>query len=423
MRVVSPEAAIAAIPDGSRVILPHGAVEPSRLYAALCAHRQRFSRLRLYSGLQFGEYPYLREGLGENFAYATWQASPRLRELFRHRRVDFLPLRFRDITRVFRRDGPLPPDVVIVQVSPPREGAVSLGISVSLYRDLATAARLVIAEINPRVPWTCGRSALPVEAIHLAVESDEPLGVYAGARQSARDEQVAERVLGRLPAGAWVQVGIGAIPEALLYRLHEREGVNVHSGMVGDGVIEFLRRCRHRALVVTGEVAGSPVLYEFVDCNPRVELQPSSITHDLVAISRLPRFCAVNSAVEVDLQGQVNGETVDGVQISGVGGALDFAEGAAYSEGGSSIVALASTTEDGSRSKIVASLSAGTPVTIPRYCADAVVTEYGVAELRGRTLHERAQALLQVAHPDFRPRLEEEYRKALETAAKRRSGG
>ncbi len=414
MKIVSPEAAIAAIPDGARVILPHGAVEPTQLYGALRAQRQRFSRLRLYSGLQFGQYAYLREGLGENFAYATWQASPRLRDLFRRRCIDFLPLRFRDITRVVSRQGPLPPDVVIVQVSPPRGGAVSLGISVSVYRDLVAAARLVIAEIHPHLPWTSGPSTLPADAIHVAVDSGEPLGVYRGARRNPRDEQVVENVLGCIPPGAWVQVGIGAIPEALLYRLHEREGVNIHSGMVGDGVVDFLRRSRHRARVVTGEVAGSPVLYEFVDRNAQVELHPSSVTHDVVALSRLPRFYSVNSAVEVDLQGQVNGETVDGVQISGVGGALDFAEGAAYSEGGCSIVALASTTADGSRSKIVPSLSAGAPVTIPRYCADVVVTEYGVAELRGRTLRERAAALLQVAHPDFRPRLEEQYRKALE---------
>jgi acyl-CoA hydrolase len=157
--------------------------------------------------------------------------------------------------------------------------------------------------------------------------------------------------------------------------------------------------------VVTGEVCGSPELYDLVKENEQVEFHPCSVTHDLIEIAKLPRFVSINSAVEVDLQGQVNGETIDGVQISGVGGSLDFVEAAAYSTGGMSIIALPSTTEDGKRSKIVRHLTADTPVTIPRFCADYVVTEYGAARLRGKTLRERHEALINLAHPDFRAAL------------------
>lgn len=405
MKTVTPKAAIEAIPEGSRVILPHGCVEPSRLYEAFAESHERFRALRLYSGLQFGDYPFLRAGLGESFQYATWQASPRLRPLFREGRIDVLPLRFRDITRVVRRGGALPPDVVFIQVTPPRQGQVSLGISVSLFRELAANADLVIAEINPNMPWTAGSSAIPVEQIALCVDSDEPLGTYRSARRTPRDERIADHVLGLIPRQAWVQLGIGAIPELVLERLHELEEVNLHSGMLTDALVRFVGQARHRARVVTGEVCGGPELYRLLNDEPRIELHPSSVTHDLLGIAKLPRFVSINSAVEIDLHGQVNGETIDGVQISGVGGALDFVEGAAYSPGGLSIIALPSTTENGRYSKIVAQLGTATPVTIPRFCADYVVTEHGVAHLRGKTLRERAEALTALASPPFRSQL------------------
>lgn len=406
MKTVSADAAVEAIADGSRIVLPHGAVEPTALYDALQRQRQRFRTLTLYSGLQFGPYSFLREGLGENFAYVTWQASAKLRDHFRAGRVDLLPLRFRDVVRVVRRGGVVEPDVAFVQVSAPRHGKVSLGISCSLYRDFIASARLVIAEMHADMPWTHGETEIDASDLDLVVESGEPLGTYRSPRQSARDGQIVDRVLDLIPPQSWVQLGVGAIPDALLPRLHEVAEVNLHSGMLSDGLVEFLGRARHRARAVTGEVAGSAELYRAMNGNPQVEFRPSSVTHDLPHIAALPRFVSVNSAVEVDLHGQVNGETIDGVQISGVGGSLDFVEGAAYSAGGVSIVALASTTEDGSRSKIVVRLGAQTPVTIPRYCADVVVTEFGVAHLRGKTLRQRAEALLAIADPRFRGTLD-----------------
>jgi 4-hydroxybutyrate CoA-transferase len=407
MRTVSAREAVCRIPDGSRVILPHGCVEPSTFYGELQSERERFRRLRLYSGLQFGAYPFLRSGLGENFSYATWQASAKIRHLLREGRADFLPLRFRDVVRVVAREGPLPPDVVVVQTTPPQGGRLNLGISVSLYRDLIASAGLVIAEINENMPYTRGNTQIGVEDVDLAIESGAPLGTYPTPRRTERDERIVERVLGLLPPGAAAQFGVGAVPDAVLARLHEIADTQIHSGMLTDGLIEFVTRSRHSPRVVTGEVAGSAALYEFVGKTENVEFHPSRITHDLVPLSRLRQFVSINSAVEIDLQGQVNGETVDGVQISGVGGSLDFVEGAAASPGGMAILALPSTTENGKRSKIVRRLGTDTPVTVPRYCADVVITEFGVARLRGKTLRERAESLRAIAHPDFGGDLED----------------
>jgi len=405
MQLVSAREAVRRIPDGSRVILPHGAIEPIAFYEALAAECEGFRHLTLYSGLQFGDYRYLDRGLGTTFSYVTWQASAKIRQQMREGHVEVLPLRFRDVVRVVSASGAVRPDVVVIQIAKPDQGRANLGISVSLYRDLVANASLVIAEINERMPLTCGDTQIDLDDIDLAIESDAPLGEYRPSRRSPRDEAIVQRVLGLIPPGAWVQIGVGAIPDAVLCHLHEIPDARIHSGMLTDGLIDYVRGNPKRAEVVTGEVAGSPELYDFVRRESRVQFHTSRITHDLASIARRPGFVSVNSAIEVDLHGQVNGETIDGLQVSGVGGSLDFVDGAAASEGGRAILALPSTTEDGKRSKIVRRLAAQTPATIPRYSVDIVVTEHGVAELRGRTLRQRAEALLAIAHPAFRDEL------------------
>src|SRR5262245_22048087 len=231
MRIVTVREAVHAIADGSRLVLPHGCIEPTLFYETLQNERDRFRSLQLYSGLQFGDYPFLRAGLCENFNYATWQASAKLRSLFKEHKVDFLPIRFRDVVRVLAADGPIPPQAVVIQATPPRDGYVNLGISVSLYRDLVAASRLVIAELNTNMPATRGDTRIVVDDIDLAYESDAPLGVYTTPRYTARDAQIVDRVLELIPPGAWVQLGVGAIPDAVLSRLHEVPDVNIHSGM------------------------------------------------------------------------------------------------------------------------------------------------------------------------------------------------
>ncbi|MBI3248077.1 MAG: hypothetical protein HYZ50_16355 [Deltaproteobacteria bacterium] len=405
MKLVTPIEAIRAIPDGSTVIFPHGCVEPTTLYDAFQHEVDRFHHLTIYSGLAFGEYSFLRRGLGTNFRYVTWQAAPSIRRLFQEKKADFAPMRFSEITRIVNKNGPIKPDVVVTQVSPPEaDGTVSLGISVSLYQDFIDSARLVIAEVNPNMPVTAGNSRVPLEKIHLAVESATPIGEYHTPHQSERDTRIADYVLDLIPDHAWVQLGVGSVPDLVLFRLADKPRINLYSGMLSQGLIHFVEHARHTPKLITGELAGDKDLYAFCGRTPLVEMATSSVTHNILLLSKLPRFASINSAVEIDLHGQSNGETIGDVQISGVGGSLDYVEAAALAEGGVSIIALPSTTEDGKHSKIVPRLAGGI-VTTPRFCTDYIVTEYGVARMKGKDLRARAEALINISHPNFRDEL------------------
>ena len=405
MKRVAAADAIGAIADGSTVLFPHGVIELAELYAAFSDQVERFRDLTVYSGLSFGDYRFLSRGLGTNFRYVTWQASPRIRSLFAAGSIGYVPIRFGAVHRLVSAKGPIRPDVVLVQTTPPRKGEVSLGVSVSLARDFIRAARLVIAEINPHMPWTAGQSRVPVDRIDLAVESHAPIGEYHTPPATERDRQIVDRVLDVIPDRAWVQLGVGSVPDRVLARLGEKRGVNLLSGMLSQGLQAFLESARHRPKVATGELAGDRGFYSFCGRSRRVKMVTSRVTHDIMSLAKLPRFTSVNSTVEVDLHGQANGETIGDVQISGVGGSLDYIEAAAWSRGGVSILALPSTTEDGKRTRIVAKLAPGAVVTTPRYAVDTVVTEYGVARLRGKDLRARAEALIAIAHPAFRASL------------------
>lgn len=410
MKIVTPHEAVRAIPDDGVAVFPHGCIEPTAFYAAFQDEVERFHGLIVYSGLSFGTYPFLATGLGTHFRYVTWQAAPQIRGLFKEndpRKVGFAPMRLSEITRIVNRDGPIKPDAVVVQVSPPnQDGMVSLGISVGLYRDFIDTARTVIAEINANMPATHGNSLVSVEKIDLAFESSEPLGAYRTPHQTERDTRIVDHVLDLVPDSAWVQLGIGSVPDAVLGRLAEKRGVNLFSGMLTQSLVRFLADVQHRPKVVTGELAGDQEFFDFCGRTPLVEMAAVDVTHNVMALAKLPRFVSINSAVEIDLHGQSNGETIGPVQISGVGGSLDYVEAAALAEDGVSIIALPSTTENGKRSKIVATLTEGAVVTTPRFCTDYIVTEYGVARMKGKELHARAEALIAIAHPDFRPELE-----------------
>lgn len=409
MKIVDAARAVAALDAATCVAFPGACADPRLFHAAFSADVERFSALTVVSGLSLGEYGFLRRGLGEHFHYLTWQAAPAIRHLFKdadRRKVSFVPLRLSDVTRVVRRDGPIAIDAVVVQTTPPQpDGTVSLGISVGPNRHFIDEARIVIAEFNSNMPVTGGAARVPLASIDFAVESSEPLATYAIGAAEARDERIVEHVLGLVPAQAWVQLGIGAVPDRVLGRLADIDGINIYSGMVSESLVRFLDQARHRPRVITGELAGNPDLYAFCDRNDVIDMRGLDITHNPRELAALDRFVSINSAIEIDLQGQSNGETLGPVQISGVGGSLDYIEAAAQSPGGVSIIAMPSTTADGKRSKIVTALAAGSVVTTPRFCVDCVITEYGVAHLRGRSLWQRAEALIGIAHPDFRDEL------------------
>jgi acyl-CoA hydrolase len=364
-------------------------------------------------GLHFGDYGFLGSavegrdadmgGLGPGYRFVTWQVGPRIRGAMRSGRIGFLPARFRDLPRLFGVGGRLAVDVAVIQCSPPRNGTVNLGISCSLFPAAIEAARLVIAEIHPEMPCTAGDTEVPLERIDLTVDATAPLCTLERGVTDPIDRAIVDRVLGLLPESPWVQLGVGALPDAILGRLAEVPGIKLHSGMLSDPLVDFLDAASDDALVVSGELAGSQAMYARAAADPRVVLRPTTVVHDVPHLGRLERFVSINSAIEIDLAGQVNGEAIDGQQVSGVGGSLDFVEAARYSRGGLSVIALRSTARG--RSRIVPRLGEGTPITVPRFAVDAVVTEHGVARLAGLDLAERVAALAAIAAPEHRGEL------------------
>ncbi len=409
MKIVEPRVAADAIPDHSIAIVPGGCASATALYAALMDTVERFEELTLCCGFSFGDYPFLQKGLGDHTRYLTWQASPRLRSLFKEndpRKVGYVPIRLADVHRVIGASGNIQPHTVVVQTSHPLDGKeVSLGISVGPYLDFVRSAKLVIAEFNPNMPVTHGECRIPLDAIDYAYEADAALVEYHTPPAQESDLSIVDHVMSLIPDGAWVQLGIGSVPDRIMLQLKDIPGIKLWSGLLTGGLQDFIEGSKGRAEIVAGELAGDQSFYAFCNDNPAITMAPTSVTHDLARVAALPKFISINSALEIDLQGQTNGEAIGTVQISGVGGALDYMEAAVLSPGGVSIMAMPSVTADGKRSKIVTRFAAGGVVTAPRYCTDYVVTEYGIARLRGKDLHQRAEALIAIAHPKFRDEL------------------
>jgi len=390
-----PNSAVKKIPEGSLVVFPQGCAEPSRFYQAFVEEVGRFRHLCVVSGQQFGSYPFLARGLQDNFHYTTWHVGAKVRSLINSGRISYLPIRYGDIPRRFANA-----DVVVIHTScPDGNGDVSLGVSVGVTHQLALTAKLVIAEISDQMPTTCGESTLSCEHIDVFIEGCSAPSQWLGRAPEEVTSRIAALASDLVPEGATLQMGIGSLPEALLDRVGDRS-VNIHTGIISDRIIDFVQETD--AMVVTGEVVGSERLFRFVHRNPAVKVMPASCTHNPRVLADLPGFTSVNSALEVDLSGQVNAEMLGGSVVSGVGGSLDFMLGAALSVGGTGIIVLPSTADGGQRSRIVPALDGNAAVTIPRYCVDYVVTEFGVAHLTLKSLQERVRALTEIAHPRFR---------------------
>lgn len=308
--------------------------------------------------------------------------------------------------------GALRCDCAFVQVAPAdRHGDHSLGLVSDHVAAAVRAARVVVAEINEQVPWTYGES-IPGSAIDYAVEVSRPPVTVAPPRIGPVDEAIARHAAAYIGDGAVVQTGIGAVPDALFRMLSDRVDLGVHSGMVGDGLVDLVeagaitnaRKPIDTGVSVTGALIGTRRLYDFADRNPSIRMCPATYTHDAAVLARLDDLVSINSAVEVDLTGQVNAEQHGTAYLGGTGGQVDFVRGAARARGGHAIIALPATAKGGTVSRISATLSG--PVTTARSETDIVVTEFGAAELAGRTLAERARRLTAIAHPDFREDLE-----------------
>jgi 4-hydroxybutyrate CoA-transferase len=398
---------------GQRVLLPPGSAEPTAFLGEVCRQADRLAPLTLMGGLLLGDYPFLKPEHARHFQWVTWQLMPTAAPAWERGQARLVPARYFDALTLFGRGGPWAPDVVVVHTTPPdRSGYLSLGVSVSYSLPAAREAPLVIAQVNPQMPRTLGNAFLHRSQIDCWAEADSPLVEYPPAAVGPVEREIAARVARLIPDGATLQLGVGSIPQAILEALGDKRDLGVHSLLVDHalpliekGVITNARKTLHPGRMDIGEVMGTRRLFDFVRDNPLVNMEPSDIVHDPQVVGRIRDFVSINSALEVDLAGQVNAESVGPRQLSGIGGQFDFVLGAARAPGGLSIIAFPSTGKGGSVSRIVARLGAGASVTTPRYLADWVVTEHGATRLTGLSGVERARALVGLADPKFKDEL------------------
>ena len=407
-RWVSVAEAVGALEPTSAVVLPPGAGGANAVEREIGRQAGRLRGLDVYSGLLLSDYPFLRDGI----RYTTWHVMPPVRTAIAEGSVRFLPIRGSQVSRLFRT-GRLPLDVAVVHTSPPDgDGRCSLGTSTSYPLTLARLAPTVIAQVNPRMPRVSGEASLHTSEIDWFVEVDEPLGEHARAVITPTAAAVGDRLATLIPSGTTLQVGIGAIPEALLQNLCDSDIADLCIyGMGVDGIVALAAAGKLRPTddgrpsALCAELMGTTTLFDYADGNPALEMHPFDTIVDPVHIAGFEGFVSVNSAVQVDLMGQANVEHLGGEQLSGVGGGFDFAQGAWLSPGGKSIIAMPSTNRRGDVSRIVARLDPTAPVAVPRHFTQHVVTEHGAADLAGLGLRERAEALIAVAAPQFRDEL------------------
>lgn len=403
--------ALAAIADGSRVYVEGGCGAPTGIVEAMAAEHDRWSSLEIVSD-------YLLEPLRifdhptDPFRLLTLQPSRAVDAMRTAGALSTIPSSLRHFARLTEPDGPLPIDAAIIQVSPAGpDGRFSLGVSVGTPVEMIANAPLVIAEVNPRMPYTFGAGELDRDEIDLFVDADHPLVELPPSPVDGTAKVIGGLVAEQISDGSVLQFGVGAIPRAVLDALAGHRDLGIHGGMIGDTVIDLFAsgalsgaaKTTWPGKMTVGAVLGSKPSFDFADRNTDLLMVPASISHGPVALSQIHRFVAINSAIEVALDGSINAETAGERVLSGPGGQPDYLIGAAESLGGKSVIALPATAgRDGSRSRIVERLAAGATVTVARSLADIVVTEFGVAMLRGRTLEQRAEALRAIAHPDLR---------------------
>lgn len=416
-KFVSAEEAIGSISSGDRVFIHGVAAAPRVLIEAMVARSGELRDVELVHLHTEGRAPYSLPEHEGSFHVNAFFVGGNVREAVNDGRGDYIPVFLSEIPALFRRSV-LPLDVALINVSPPdRHGFCSLGVSVDIARAAADTAKIVIAQINPHVPRTIGDALVHINDIHFAVEVDEPLPEVPPPAPTAIDEAIGRSIAELIDDGATLQMGIGAIPNAVLASLTNHRDLGIHTEMFSDGLIDLVesgvvngrKKAKHPGKIVSGFVMGTKRLYDFVDDNPQVLMLDIGYVNDTSVIRRNPKVTAINSAIEVDLTGQVCADSIGRRQYSGVGGQMDFIRGASLSEGGKPIIALPSSTSRG-ESKIVPFLKEGAGVVTTRAHVHYIVTEYGVADLYGKNLRQRARELIRIAHPDHREELERQAR-------------
>ena len=422
MRIVSPGDAVAGIRSGQRIYLQCAAATPEVLLEALVDRAPELQDVEVVHLHCEGPGPHLAPSMAGHFRHRALFVGPNAREAINDGRADYVPVFLSDVPRLFQ-SGALPLDAVFVNATPPDEhGFCSLGTSVESMHAAIRAARTVIVQLNRSMPRTLGDSFIHVSDIDLAIEVDQPPYEHPVGPIGEVERRIGEHVAELVPDGATIQLGIGAIPAATALFLRQKRDLGVHTEMFTDSVVDLVeagaitgaRKERNRGKIVTAFVLGSSRLYRFIDDNPMIEMRPVDFTNDTHVIRSFGTMVAINSAIEVDLTGQVVADSIGERIYSGVGGQMDFMRGAALAEHGRAVIALPSTAAAGTVSRIVPTLKAGAGVVTTRAHVRTVVTEWGVAELFGTSLRERVDRLIAIAHPDHRDRLRSDARQLIE---------
>jgi len=420
-KIVSAEEAVRAIKSGNRVFMTGNVSVPKIVLTALVEYAPSLKNVEICQALTVGPAEYVAPAMEGHLRVNTMFISANIRKAVHEGRVDFTPVMLSEFPLLFK-NGFLPVDVATIHLSPPDEhGFCSLGVEVGLTKSPAESARIIIAEVNEQMPRTLGDSFIHVSRLNYIVPVNYPIPELPMGDEGPSDviEKIAGFIAELIPDGATMQLGIGAIPDAVLKYLYHKKDLGVHSELFSEGVIDLVdagvltnaRKSLHPGKIVAGFILGTKRLYDWVDDNALIEFHRTEYVNDPFVIAQNERMVAINSAIEVDLTGQVCADSIGPKLYSGVGGQLDFIYGASRSKGGVPIIALPSSTtlHDGTPiSRIVAMLKQGAGVVTSRNHVRYIITEYGVADLYGKSIRQRANALIKVAHPDFRADLEKQ---------------
>lgn len=424
-KFVTAKEAVQHIKSGDRVALAHSVGEPQALVNAMLENYKAYQNVEICHMLALGPCAYCQPEMEGHFKHNSLFAGPGSRAAVNDMRADYTPNLFGESPRLFY-EGIIPIDVALITLSPPDDrGYCSYGVTVDYTKCITESAKLVIAQINKYMPRTYGSTLVHIDDIDLAVECDEPLFKRPIIPIGEIEQKIGAHCASLIEDGSCIQLGIGSIPDAILNFLGDKNDLGVHSEMLCDGALGLLkagninntRKNINKGVSVVTYLYGRDELYDYARMNPKIEIHPVNYVNNPMVIGQNDNVVSVNSALSVDLIGQVAADSLSADKIfSGAGGFVDFVRGASFSKGGKSIIAMPSTAMGGKASRIVEQFDAGRPVTLSRFETHYIVTEYGIANLRGRTLRERARSLIEISHPDFRDSLKESYERKFREA-------
>lgn len=421
-KLITPREAAKLIKSNDRVVLGHAAATPVEVVKAMVENKDDYKNVEIVHMLSLGNGEYTREEMKGHFIHNALFVGGNTRKSLERGQGDYTPCFFSEVPNLFK-EGYLPIDVAIVQLSPPDEnGMMSFGLSNDYTSCAAKCAKIVIAEVNENMPRVMGDNFIHIDEIDYIVEVNYPIHEIPSPSIGEVERAIGENCAQLIEDGATLQLGIGAIPDAVLLFLKDKKDLGIHTEMFSDGVLELVelgvinnsKKTLHKGKMISTFLMGSKRLYEFVHNNEVVELYPVDYVNHPAVIMQNENIVSINSCLQVDLMGQISAESIGLNQFSGVGGQVDYVRGASMAKGGKSIIAIPSTASKGNLSRIVPFIDLGSAITTSRNDVHYVVTEYGIANLKGKTLRQRAKALIEIAHPKFRDELTEEYRLRFE---------